>query len=52
MKYPRIFCINIILFNEGPVPIKDMQTPPPSLRSGHIYMKPIFFYYQNLFRSI
>ena len=23
----------------GPVPIKDMQTPPqPPLRSGHIYM--------------
>ena len=23
----------------GPVPSKDMQTPPPPLRSGHIYME-------------
>ena len=32
--------ILLICTKFGPVPSKDMQTPPPpSLRSGHIYMK-------------
>ena len=39
---PWHYCVMLLLIHDtiaAPVPIKDMQTPPPSLRNDHIYMK-------------